>query len=91
MSAYSAVAVHGAAWLGTTPRAMRAEDLFPAVGQFMRFQLRPELWRQATVMPRPGVRLIGYDFLVSVVAIHMPAKTAINPIIKLGVIGSPTN
>ena len=34
---------------------------------------------------------IGYDFLVSVVAIHMPANTAISPKIRLRVIGSPTN
>jgi hypothetical protein len=33
----------------------------------------------------------GYDFLLSVVAVQMPAKTAISPTIRLIVIDSPTN
>ena len=40
MYAYWGAAVHGAAWPGTTPQAMPAENLFPPVVQSM--QLRPE-------------------------------------------------
>jgi hypothetical protein len=59
--AYWGAAVHGAAWPGTTPQAMPAENLFPPVVQSM--QLRPEFSRQttamatATVTPRPRVLL----------------------------------
>src|SRR5262245_22469031 len=78
MSACWVAVRRGAAWSGTTPRALPADGSFPVAGQSMRLRLRPQLSPLApttgTATPRPGVRP-GRQIQTSVTAMRLGPLT----------------